>query len=577
MIKIFKSIKPLQFIIALITISAAVGCDLYLPTLTSEIIDKGVIAQDTDFVIRTGILMVGVSIVGLCFGAINIFVGSRESQRVGEVLRGKLFHKVEHMSLDEFDQFGTATLITRATNDVNQVVQMLMMTLRMVLRSPITLIIAFILAFSKSPELSVVFVVVLPLLAVVTGIVMKLAMPLFKVQQEKIDKLNLVFREGLTGVRVIRAFGKVGTEKERYDDANQEYTGVAMRVQMIFAVMMPIVTLAFSGTSIAIVWFGGHLVNTHSMDIGNMIAFMTYAMQILMSFIFVTMILAMFPRAEASAKRINEVLAVDHVIKDDPSAVHFERLGTDATIEFKNVGYAYKGAEKDAICDISFSAKAGETVAIIGGTGSGKTTLVNLIPRFYDVTEGQIVVNGVEVKEGYQRSLRDILSLVPQKAVLFIGTIRENLLYAKADATDEQIWKALEIAQAKDFVEGLEDGLDHQVEQGGGNFSGGQRQRLAIARAILRDADFYIYDDSFSALDFRTDSKLRAALKREMTRGVNIIVAQRVSTVMDADNILVLDDGVLVAQGKHDDLYKNCEVYQEIVNSQLREEDLSNV
>lgn len=549
--------------------------DLYLPTLTSNIIDKGVAQGDVDYIWHTGFVMIGFSLISILAAIANTFFATRESQKLGKQLRTDVYKKSESLTKDAFDKYGTASLITRTTNDVTQIQMVTQMFLRMMINAPITLIGASILAYQKDHQLTKIFLVVIPVMIILIGGIMYFAVPLFKSMQKKTDRLNLVFREGLTGVRVIRAFDKTRFEENRFDLANKDYTNTAIKVNTIVALMMPMMTLIMSGTNVAITWFGGHYIADMTLEVGNLIAFMTYAMQILISFMMLSAIFIMVPRAQASADRINEVLDEKIGIHDpeNPKTVSF--AGKEATLAFNHVNYRYHGAEKLALEDIDFQAKSGEIVAIIGGTGSGKTTLVNLIPRLYDIESGSIQINGTDISEMTQYNLRELMGFVPQKAVLFSGTIRDNMQYGKPDATDEMIWKALEIAQAKDFVSEMEDGLDSHVEQGGGNFSGGQRQRLAIARALVKTADIYVFDDSFSALDFKTDTNLRQALKTNMKESITVLVAQRVSTVMDADMILVLDEGKLVGKGTHEELLATNETYQEIVHSQLREEDLA--
>ncbi len=549
--------------------------DLYLPTLTSNIIDKGVAQGDVDYIWHTGFVMIGFSLISILAAIANTFFATRESQKLGKQLRTDVYKKSESLTKDAFDKYGTASLITRTTNDVTQIQMVTQMFLRMMINAPITLIGASILAYQKDHQLTKIFLVVIPVMIILIGGIMYFAVPLFKSMQKKTDRLNLVFREGLTGVRVIRAFDKTRFEENRFDLANKDYTNTAIKVNTIVALMMPMMTLIMSGTNVAITWFGGHYIADMTLEVGNLIAFMTYAMQILISFMMLSAIFIMVPRAQASADRINEVLDEKIGIHDpeNPKTVSF--AGKNATLAFNHVNYRYHGAEKLALEDIDFQAKSGEIVAIIGGTGSGKTTLVNLIPRLYDIESGSIQINGTDISDMTQYNLRELMGFVPQKAVLFSGTIRDNMQYGKPDATDEMIWKALEIAQAKDFVSEMEDGLDSHVEQGGGNFSGGQRQRLAIARALVKTADIYVFDDSFSALDFKTDANLRQALKTNMKESITVLVAQRVSTVMDADMILVLDEGKLVGKGTHEELLATNETYQEIVHSQLREEDLA--
>lgn len=575
MLKIIKRISITSAIAAVGFMVVQVLADLYLPTLTSNIIDKGVAKGDIDYIWQTGIVMIGFSLISILAAIGNTFFATRESQKLGKKLRSDIYQKTESLTNDGFDKFGTASLITRTTNDVTQIQMVVQMFLRMMINAPITLIGASFLAYQKDQELTKIFLVVIPIMLVLVGGIMYFAVPLFKSMQKKTDRLNLVFREGLTGVRVIRAFDKTKFEENRFDLANKDYTNTAIRVNSIVALMMPLMTLIMSGTNVAITWFGGHYIAEMSLEVGNLIAFMTYAMQILISFMMLSMIFIMVPRAQASADRINEVLDEDIDITDPKNPKEVTLAGKSATLDFNHVDYRYRGAEKLALEDIDFHAKSGEIVAIIGGTGSGKTTLVNLIPRLYEVESGEIRLNQTDIREMTQKNLRELIGFVPQKAILFSGTIRENMQYGSPGATDEMIWKALEIAQAKDFVSELEDGLDSHVEQGGGNFSGGQRQRLAIARALVKPADVYVFDDSFSALDFKTDAKLRQALKQDMTDSITVLVAQRVSTVMDADTILVLDEGKLVGKGTHKELLETNETYAEIVRSQLREEDLA--
>ena len=575
MLKIVKRISLTSAIAAAVFMVIQVLADLYLPTLTSNIIDKGVAQGDVDYIWHTGFVMIGFSLISILAAIANTFFATRESQKLGKQLRTDVYKKSESLTKDAFDKYGTASLITRTTNDVTQIQMVTQMFLRMMINAPITLIGASILAYQKDHQLTKIFLVVIPVMIILIGGIMYFAVPLFKSMQKKTDRLNLVFREGLTGVRVIRAFDKTRFEDNRFDLANKDYTNTAIKVNTIVALMMPMMTLIMSGTNVAITWFGGHYIADMTLEVGNLIAFMTYAMQILISFMMLSAIFIMVPRAQASADRINEVLDEKIGIHDpeNPKTVSF--AGKNATLAFNHVNYRYHGAEKLALEDIDFQAKSGEIVAIIGGTGSGKTTLVNLIPRLYDIESGSIQINGTDISDMTQYNLRELMGFVPQKAVLFSGTIRDNMQYGKPDATDEMIWKALEIAQAKDFVSEMEDGLDSHVEQGGGNFSGGQRQRLAIARALVKTADIYVFDDSFSALDFKTDANLRQALKTNMKESITVLVAQRVSTVMDADMILVLDEGKLVGKGTHEELLATNETYQEIVHSQLREEDLA--
>ena len=572
MLKMIKRLSPLAVIGAVLFMVIQIVSDLFLPTLTSNIIDKGVTQGDTNYIIRIGMIMVGVSLIGITASVFNTLIATREAQKLGRKVRSEIYSKVEYSSNSEFEKIGTASLITRTTNDVNQVQMVTQMFLRLMINAPITLIGASILAYTRDPNLTKIFIYIIPALLVVVGTIMYFATPLFKSLQEKTDKLNLVFREGLTGVRVIRAFNQTGFEEKRFDTANRDYTQTAIKVNLLMSFLLPTITFIISITNVSIVWFGGHNIAEGTLEVGNMMAFMTYAMQILMSFIMMTMIFIFVPRAQASAVRINEVLDMENSIKDVKETENFKE---EKSLAFEDVSFRYMGAEKSAISEVDFQAKSGETIAIIGGTGSGKSTLINMIPRFYDVETGKILVNGIDIKKVNQVSLRDHIGFVPQKALLFTGTIRSNMQYGNESVTDEEIWKALEISQAKEFVEKLPDGLETKVEQGGSNFSGGQRQRLSIARALAKQADIYIFDDSFSALDFKTDAALRRALKESITEAIIIIVAQRISTVVDADTILVLDDGVMVGNGTHNELKKTNQTYQEIIQSQLREEEIA--
>ena len=572
MIRMIKKMSIGAVIGAVIFMVIQIISDLYLPTLTSNIIDKGVTQGDTKYILQMGLIMIGVSLIGIVASICNTLISTREGQKLGKKLRSEIYEKVSYSSNTAFDQVGTASLITRTTNDVNQVQMVTQLSLRLMINAHITLIGASLLAYTRDPELTKIFIYIIPTLLVIVGVVMYFAIPLFKSLQEKTDKLNLVFREGLTGIRVIRAFNRTKFEEKRFDDANSDYTQTAIRVNILMSFLMPVITLVISLTNVSIIWFGGHNVAEGTLEVGNMMAFMTYAMQILMSFMMMTMIFVLVPRAQASAVRINEVLDLKNDIKDPTEPSLFTQ---DKNLMFDKVQFRYEGAEKPVLSGVDFKASKGETIAIIGGTGSGKTTLINLIPRFYQPEEGNILINGVDNSLVKQKDLRDGIGLVPQKAILFSGTIRSNLLFSYPEATEEEMWKALETAQAKDFVSKLPEGLDSVVEQGGDNFSGGQKQRLCIARALIKPADIYIFDDSFSALDFKTDALLRKALKKEIKEAIVIIVAQRISTVVDADQIIVLDQGLIVGKGRHQELKETNTTYQEIIHSQLREEEIA--
>lgn len=575
MIKLFRFLKPYASYVAavLVLLFFQSLAELYLPTLMSDIVNTGIVKGDTDYIMRIGGFMLLVALGSAVCVILASFLSAKTATSFGRDIRSKVFTRVESFSLNEFDKMGTASLITRTTNDITQVQQVTVMIMRMMIGAPIMCIGGIIMAVSKDAKLTLVLVVSIPVLAGLIFIIASKGVPLFKSMQLKLDKLNLVLRENLTGIRVIRAFDRFDDEKKRFEEANGDLTSTAIRVNKIMAWMMPVMMVVMNLTSIAIVWFGGIRIDNGSMQVGDMMAFLQYAMQIMFSFIMVSIMFVMIPRAEASAVRINEVLDTVSEINDPKQVRNIE--AKRGYLEFKDVAFSYPGAEQPAISNISFSAKPGETTAIIGGTGSGKSTLISLIPRFYDVNEGSILVDGVDIREMSQESLRAKIGFVPQKAVLFTGTITDNIRYGKEDATIEQVQHAAEIAQATEFVSNMKEGFDSVIAQGGNNVSGGQKQRLSIARALVRKPEIYVFDDSFSALDFKTDAKLRAALKGETKDSTVLIVAQRVSTVMDADRIIVLDEGKITGIGNHKELLNTCEVYREIVSSQLSEEELA--
>ncbi|TBL76040.1 ABC transporter ATP-binding protein [Paenibacillus thalictri] len=573
MIKLFRNLRPFRGAITLVLLLIFLQSlsELILPTLMADIVDKGIVAGNHGYIWRIGGIMLLVSAASGVFSIVASYHSSKVSAGFGKILRGKLFAHVESFSLQEFDKFGTASLITRTTNDVTQVQQVLLTMMRMMVSAPMMCIGGVIMAVSKDPGLSLVIVCVVPILALTIFIIARKGIPFFKVMQVKVDKLNLVLREHLTGVRVIRAFNRTEQEKERFNLANMDLTETAIKVNKIMAVMMPLMMLIMNFTSIAIIWFGAIRISDGHMQVGDLMAFLQYAMQIMFSLLMVSMMFVMVPRASASAVRINQVLDTLPDIVDRPGAKAVASRG--GHVVFDRVTFHYPGAEKPAISHISFEAKPGETTAIIGGTGSGKSTLISLIPRFYDIAEGSIRVDGVDVRDMTQESLRAKIGFVPQKAELFTGTIRENIQYGMADASDEQVRHAAAVAQASGFIEEKQEGYETVISQGGGNLSGGQKQRLSIARALVRKPDVYIFDDSFSALDYKTDASLRAALKQETGQAAVIIVAQRVSTIMDADRIIVLDEGEIVGMGTHAELMDTSKVYREIVSSQLAEEE----
>ncbi len=575
MIKLFKNLKPYSASIGIVLVLMFFQSlsQLYLPTLMSDIVDIGVVMGDTKYILKVGGFMLLVAIGGTISTVIASFFSSKISVGFGKDLRRKVFTRVESFSLNEFDKFGTSTLITRTTNDITQVQQVTILILRMMVSAPMMCIGGIVMAVSRDVKLSLVIVVIIPVLVALIAVVAKKGIPLFKAMQLKIDKINLVTREGLTGIRVIRAFNRIDSEKKRFNDANKDLMSTAIKVNRIMASLFPIMMLLLNLTTVAIIWFGGIRIDNGNMQVGDLMAFIQYVMQIMFALIMFSMMFVMVPRASASAVRINEVLEVNPEIKDSKKTIKAD--SKRGFIELKDVTFSYHGAEEPALKNISFSAEPGEVTAIIGGTGSGKSTLVNLIPRFYDIDSGSIYINGVDIREMTQEDLRAKIGFVPQKAVLFSGTITQNIKYGKENATDDEIFHAAEIAQAAEFITEMKEGFDSFISQGGTNVSGGQKQRLSIARALVRQPEIYVFDDSFSALDFKTDAKLRIALKNETKESTVIIVAQRVSTVMNADRIIVLDEGSIVGMGKHKELLKNCEIYREIVASQLSEEELA--
>lgn len=575
MIKLFRNLKPYRWLVAavLVFVFFQTLSELYLPTLMADIVDKGVVNGDTPYIWRIGGLMLLVALGGMACSIAASYFSSKAAAGFGKLLRGKVFKHVSNFSLEEFDTIGTASLITRTTNDITQVQQVLIMILRMMVMAPMMCLGGIIMAVSKDATLSLVLVVILPVLAGAIFLIARKGLPLFKAIQKKIDKLNLVMRESLTGIRVIRSFNRTDYESKRFDAANLDLTDTSIKVNKIMAFMMPIMMLVMNLSSVAIIWFGGLRIDAEQMQVGDLMAFLQYAMQIMFSLVMVSMMFVMIPRASASAIRINEVLDMEPVIKD--SATGSLAAETKGLVEFQNVSFSYPGAEQPAVQNISFTAKPGQVTAIIGGTGSGKSTLISLIPRFYDVQEGCVRVDGMDVRDMTQEELRNKIGFVPQMAVLFSGTINENIRYGKEDATDEEVQRAAEIAQATDFIGKMEQGFESPIAQGGTNVSGGQKQRLSIARALVRPAEIYIFDDSFSALDFKTDAKLRAALKQETKESTVIIVAQRVSTVLDADQIIVMNDSQIAGVGTHQELMETCDVYKEIVYSQLSEEEIA--
>ncbi len=574
MTKLAKFLKPFTALVAatLVLVFLQSMAELYLPTLMADIVNTGVMKNDVAYIWQVGRLMLLVAAGDAVAAVLASFFSSRTAAGFGRNLRNRIFTQVEGFSLHEFDRIGTATLITRTTNDVTQVQMVLMIMMRMMVMAPMMAIGGIIMAVRKDAALSWLLVVVVPILGAVILFMASKGLPLFRIMQIKLDKLNLVLRERLTGIRVIRAFNRTDHEMARFTDANRDLTDTAIKVNRIMAAMMPIMMLLMNLTSIAIIWFGAIRIDRGQMLIGNMMAFIQYAMQILFSMLMVSMMFIMVPRAAASAGRINEVLEVVPALNDPPQGSAKGATGRRGLVEFRDVTFCYPGAEQPALSHISFTAGPGEVTAIIGGTGSGKSTLVNLIPRFYDVQSGSVLVDGVDVRAMTQETLREKIGFVPQQAILFTGTVADNIRYGKENASDDEVRSAAETAQAVDFIAAMPNGFDSYIAQGGVNFSGGQKQRLAIARALVRRPEVYVFDDSFSALDFKTDARLRAALRKRTADSTVLIVAQRVGTIMDADRILVLDDGHVVGMGTHQELMRSCNVYREIVSSQIEEE-----
>ncbi len=572
---IMKKLRPyaLQVAAIIVLIFIQSMSDLYLPTLMSEIVDTGVTQGDMDYIYSHGLkMMVFVTIIAVCAILIGL-LSSRVAMAVGRDMRLEVFKKVETFSDFEVGKFGAPSLITRTTNDVQQVQQAIVMALRMMLSAPIMSIGGILMARTKDAPLTWIFAVTLPCMLVIMIIAVFTTVPLFTVQQTKLDKVNQVLREHLSGVKVIRAFNKNKHESARFGAANKDLTDTSIKVQLRMALLMPLLFFIMQLTTISVMWFGAHRIDTGVMGVGALMAFNQYSFIIMFSFLMAAMMFVVIPRAAASIKRIEEVTSYQPSITDTTMVETFDG-SIFGQIEFENVTFRFDDSSTDVLENLSFISKPGMTTAIIGSTGSGKSTLIRLIPRFLDATEGRILVNGIDVRNLSQEDLRNVIGFIPQKNYLFSGTIRDNMKFGKDDATDEEIWHALDIAQAKDFVSKLDGGIDAPVSQGGTNFSGGQRQRLAIARALVRKPEIYVFDDSFSALDVKTDANLRAKLKDETKEATVIIVAQRVSSILDADQIIVLEDGKIAGLGTHDELFNSNKVYQEIVLSQLSKEEL---
>ena len=563
----------LMFIILVGFTYAMVMANLWLPDKMSEIVNNGIIKQDMPAIWHNGLAMILVTAAGGLCSIIIGFLAARIATGMAQKLRTELFGRVESFALADFNKFSTASLITRSTNDIQQIQMTSILLLRLALMAPIMAIGGLQKAIHNAPNLSWIIALAVSVLLVVIAVLFVIAVPRFKKLQTLVDKLNLVTRENLVGLKVIRAFHNEKIEQKKFQQANTELNKMNLFVNRLMMLLDPIMTLVMNFSSVAIVWFGAHLISSGNLQIGNMMAFLEYAMQVIISFLLLSMVFIMVPRAAVSVKRVGEVLDTLPSIVDPPSP---QQLPDDATgkIEFKDVTFTYPDADLPVLSSINFTAEPGQTTAFIGSTGSGKSTLINLIPRFYDVSAGQILLDGVDIRQLKLEDLYDQIGYVPQKGVLFSGTIASNIKYGNAKASQKLVEKSAKIAQAAEFISELKNGYKNDIAQGGSNVSGGQRQRLSIARAIAVEPNVYIFDDSFSALDFKTDAKLRSALAKETKHKTVLIVGQRINTIMNADKIIVLDEGKIVGQGTHQELMKNCQVYQEIAASQLSEDDL---
>ena len=559
--------RQVGIVVVLVTIQSV--ANLYLPNLNADIINNGIAKGDIPYIWRIGGLMLAVTVAMGIIAIFGVYWASKASMGVGRDLRSAVFARVQTFSARELNRLGTASLITRNTNDVQQIQLFLQIALTLLVAAPIMAVGGVVMALRADVQLSGLLLVILPVMAAIVGFMLLKGVPLFRSMQVKIDRINQVLREQIMGVRVIRAFNRTDFEQERFEQANADLTSTALRVNRIFVVAFPALMAVMNLTTVAVLWFGARLVDSESMSIGNLTAFMMYMIQVLFSVMMAIAMVILVPRAEASAARIQEVVTTVPSIADPPDPV--EPASRAGLVEFRDVTFGYPGGEHPVLQDLNFELRPGQTTAIIGGTGSGKTTLLDLIPRFFDVSEGRLLVDGVDVRRQPLERLWGAIGLVPQRAYLFSGTVADNLRFGNEHATDEELWHALEVAQAREFVAGMPGGLQAPIDQGGTNVSGGQRQRLAIARTIVKRPSVYLFDDCFSALDAGTDARLRAALRSETRQSTVLIVAQRVSTIMHADRIIVLDDGRVVGIGTHDELMASCEPYREIVDSQLGE------
>ena len=568
-----QHLRPYRGAIALVLLFQLVQtiANLYLPGLNADIIDKGIVEGDLGYIWRTGGMMLAITVVQVVATVVAVYIGARAAMAVGRDLRASVFDAVEGFAARELAQFGAPTLITRCTNDVQQVQLLVFMALTLIVSAPIMAVGGVVMALRQDVELSSLLLLVLPVLIVSVGLIIRTMRPLFRTMQGRIDDLNDVMREQIQGIRVIRAFVKEEHEADRFGRANQANLDVAVAAGKVMAFMFPTVMLIMNVSVVLATWFGGYRIANGDLEVGTLTAFQNYLIQILMAFMMATFMLMLWPRAEVSAERITEVVeTVPSIVAD---GVEDDEPLTSGRVDVRGASFAYPGAEQDVLHGVDLLAEPGRTTAVIGSTGSGKSTLLNLVPRLFDVTSGEVMIDGRDVRTLHPETVWGAIGLVPQKTFLFSGTVASNLRYGRIDATDEELWDALEIAQAADFVRALPEGLDAPVSQGGSNLSGGQRQRLAIARAVVKRPLVYLFDDSFSALDYATDAALRSALRTVTADAAVITVAQRVSTIRNADRIVVLDEGAVVGTGTHGELMQSCEVYREIVLSQLTEEE----
>ena len=575
MVKLIKYFKAywLQLIALLTLVFITVWSNLQLPDYMAKIINDGIVAENNSAIYHNGAWMLVISLIGAVATIAVGFFASRIATGISKNIRGKVFAKVESFSLTEFNKFSTASLITRSTNDIQQIQMVMVLMLRMVLQAPMTGIWAVYKAYHLAPTMSWLIALAVAVLVSIIILLFSFALPKFQILQKLVDKLNLVTRQNLTGLRVIRAFNNEKFEEKKFEKANADLTGVNLFVNRMMVVMQPIMMLIFNLSAVAIVWFGSKLISTGDLEIGNMLAFMQYAMQVIASFLMLSIVFIMLPRASVSGKRISEVLETEPVIKDPKKPVQNKKNG-NGVIKFENVTFSYPGADTPVLENISFTAEPGKTTAFIGSTGSGKSTLINLIPRFYDVTSGKIMIDDIDIRDLKLEDLYSKIGYVPQRGVLFSGSILSNIKYGAPKSTLDEVKTAAKTAQASEFIEKMEKKFDSPIAQGGANVSGGQKQRLSIARAIARNPEIFIFDDSFSALDFKTDTNLRNALAKDIKNKTTLIVAQRISTILSADKIIVLENGKIAGVGNHIELMKNCKVYQEIANSQLSDEEL---